>query len=52
MAGAVVGVIGAFLVRQFFAARRLAFGAGDLAAYPWPSFKRIKTAARDVVIGA
>jgi len=52
MAGAVVGVIGAFLVRQFFAARRLAFGACDLAAYPWPSFKRIKTAARDVVIGA
>jgi membrane-associated phospholipid phosphatase len=48
IAGALVGVVGALLVRRFFAARRLAFSAVDLRPYPWPSFKRIKTAARDV----
>jgi membrane-associated phospholipid phosphatase len=52
LAGALVGVTGALLVRHFFAARRLVFGAGDLTAFPWPSFKRIKTAVRDLVIGA
>jgi membrane-associated phospholipid phosphatase len=51
VAGALVGVLGALLVRRFFAARRLVFRAGDLTAYPWPSFKRIRTAARNVVIG-
>jgi len=48
VAGALVGVVGALLVRRFFAARRLVFCTGDLRPYPWPSFKRIKTAARDV----
>jgi membrane-associated phospholipid phosphatase len=51
IAGALVGVVGAMLVRHFFAARRLVFRAGDLTAYPWPSFKQIRTAARNVVIG-
>jgi membrane-associated phospholipid phosphatase len=48
IAGALVGVVGALLVRRFFAARRLVFCAGDLRPYPWPSFKRIKAAAGDV----
>jgi membrane-associated phospholipid phosphatase len=52
VAGAVVGMIGAFSVRHFFAARHLVFSADDLAAHPWPSFKRIKAAARQVVIRA
>jgi membrane-associated phospholipid phosphatase len=50
IAGAFVGVIGALLIRRFFAARRLVFGSTDLRAYPWPRFKRIKTAVREVVI--
>jgi membrane-associated phospholipid phosphatase len=52
IAGAFVGVVGALLIRRFFAARRLVFGSTDLRSYPWPRFKRIKTAAREVVIGA
>jgi undecaprenyl-diphosphatase len=51
IAGAFVGVVGAELVRRFFAARCLVFSPSDLRAYPWPSFKRIKTAARDVMTG-
>jgi membrane-associated phospholipid phosphatase len=47
-AGALVGVVGALLVRRFFAARRLVFRVGDLRPYSWPSFQRIKTAARDI----
>jgi len=49
IAGALVGVVGALWVRRFFAARRLAFDAGDLRAYPWPSWRRIKAAARQLV---
>ena len=48
IAGALVGVVGALLVRRFFAARRLVFRVGDLRPYSWPSFQRIKTAARDI----
>ncbi len=48
IAGALVGVVGALLVRRFFAARRLVFRASDLQPYPWPSFQRIRSAARDV----
>ena len=48
VAGALVGVLGALLVRRFFAARRLVFRVGDLRPYSWPSFQRIKTAARDI----
>jgi membrane-associated phospholipid phosphatase len=46
IAGALVGVVGALLIRNFFAARRLVFSPADLAPYPWPSFKRIRMAAR------
>jgi membrane-associated phospholipid phosphatase len=49
IAGAFVGIVGALLVRNFFAARRLVFSPADLAAYPWPSFKRIKLVAHSVV---
>jgi membrane-associated phospholipid phosphatase len=48
IAGAVVGGVGAFLVRRWFAARRLVFPAGDLKAYPGPSWRRIKSAARQI----
>lgn len=51
IAGALVGVVGALMVRRYFAARGLVFYAGDLRPYPWPSWKRIKAAARDIVAG-
>jgi membrane-associated phospholipid phosphatase len=44
VAGALVGVVGAALVRRWFAARRLVFSAHDLSAYPGPSLRRIKAA--------
>ncbi len=46
--GAVVGTVGALLVRSWFAARRLGFGIGaDGAIHPWPgpSWRRIKQVA-------
>ena len=50
--GAMVGVVGALLVRSWFAARRLGFvedaGSGALKAFPWPSWRRIGAAAREV----
>jgi len=49
IAGALVGAIGALLVRRWFAARRLVFAAGDLRPFPGPSSKRVKAAIRDVV---
>jgi membrane-associated phospholipid phosphatase len=52
IAGALVGVVGALLIRNFFAARRLVFSPVDFAADPWPSLKRIKKAARNIVSSA
>ena len=49
VAGALVGTLGAVLVRRFFAARRLVFSARDLSVYPGPSLRRIWTAARRVI---
>jgi membrane-associated phospholipid phosphatase len=49
IAGAVVGVIGAIFVREWFAARRLGFvveADGRVRALPGPSLKRIKKVAR------
>jgi undecaprenyl-diphosphatase len=49
IAGAVVGALGAILVRNWFAARRLGFtvGAqGDVCRLPGPSWRRIKAVAR------
>jgi membrane-associated phospholipid phosphatase len=52
IAGALVGVVGALLVRRWFAARRRVFCAHDLQAYPGPSLKRIKAVARQVAFGS
>jgi membrane-associated phospholipid phosphatase len=49
IAGAVVGSVGALLVRDWFAARRLGFvidGDGGVRALPGPSLRRLKTVAR------
>jgi membrane-associated phospholipid phosphatase len=46
IAGALVGVVGALMVRRYFAVRRLVFFAHDLRALPGPSWLRIKAAAR------
>ncbi|MGA7490002.1 MAG: phosphatase PAP2 family protein [Xanthobacteraceae bacterium] len=52
VAGAVVGVVGVLLVRDWFAARRLAFliGAdGTVRPLPGPSLARIKRVARQLI---
>jgi membrane-associated phospholipid phosphatase len=51
IAGALVGIVGALLVRRWFAARRLLFSAVDLRAFPGPSWWRIKAALREAVHG-
>ena len=52
LAGAVVGIVGALLVRDWFAARRLGFvpsADGSVRALPGPSFARIKRVARQLI---
>jgi undecaprenyl-diphosphatase len=52
LAGAVVGVVGALLVRRYFAMRRLGFSIGPdgvVHQYPGPSVKRIKAVARELL---
>jgi membrane-associated phospholipid phosphatase len=49
LAGVLVGGMGACLVRRWFAARDLVFRAGDLQAYPGPSWRRSMAALRQVV---
>jgi membrane-associated phospholipid phosphatase len=52
LAGAVVGTVGALMVRRYFALRRLGFSAGpggELHQYPGPSLKRIKAVARELL---
>jgi undecaprenyl-diphosphatase len=52
LAGAVVGIVGAILVRRYFALRHLAFGVGPdgtVHQYPGPSLKRIKAVARELL---
>jgi membrane-associated phospholipid phosphatase len=49
LAGAVVGMLGAILVRNYFAARRLVFGVsaqGSIEPFAGPSWRRIKAAGR------
>ena len=49
IAGALVGAIGALLVRNWFASRRLGFAVGSdggVRRLPGPSWRRIKTVAR------
>jgi undecaprenyl-diphosphatase len=52
IAGAVVGTVGALLVRHYFALRRLGFSIapdGTLHQFPGPSLKRIKAVARELL---
>jgi undecaprenyl-diphosphatase len=52
LAGAVVGAVGALLVRWYFASRRLVFSVGpggELNQFPVPSPKRIKAVARELL---
>jgi len=51
LGGAVVGVIGALMVRRWFAARRLGLSPADLQPYVWPSWGRLKATAREIVGG-
>lgn len=49
LAGALVGVAGAMMVRRYFADRRLGFSVGvrgEIYEYPGPSLRRIKAVAR------
>ncbi len=49
LAGALVGAVGAEMVRRWFAARRLLFAATDLGALPGPSWRRICAATAEIV---
>ncbi len=51
-AGALVGIVGALLVRRWFALQRLGFSVGPdglLHQYPGPSVRRIKSVARELL---
>jgi len=52
LAGAVVGAVGAIMVRRYFALRRLGFSVladASVKAFPGPSLTRIKSIARALV---
>ncbi len=51
IAGALTGAVGAFLLRRWFAARRLLFCPRDLRSLPGPSLRRIKAALHEVFSG-
>jgi membrane-associated phospholipid phosphatase len=51
LGGAVVGIVGALMVRRWFAARRLGFSPADLQPYAWPSWARLAATAREIVGG-
>jgi membrane-associated phospholipid phosphatase len=50
IAGALVAAVGVYLIRRWFAGRRLIFHPGDLHC-PAPSPRRIATALREAVYG-
>src|SRR6516165_9065728 len=50
--GALVGAVGAVLVRRWFAARRLVFSAQELKAFPGASLQRAASAARQILFGS
>ena len=52
IAGALIAVIGAYLVRRWFAARRLVFSPKDLQASTAPSLPRITGALREAIASA
>jgi undecaprenyl-diphosphatase len=52
LAGALVGIVGAMMVRSYFAHRRLGFSAspdGEIHQYPGPSLRRIKAVAHGLL---
>jgi undecaprenyl-diphosphatase len=52
LAGALVGAVGAMMVRRYFALRRLGFSigpGGDVHQLPGPSLRRIKAVARGLL---
>jgi membrane-associated phospholipid phosphatase len=49
IAGALVAAVGVYLIRRWFAVRRLVFHPKDLRACPAPSPRRIATALREAV---
>jgi undecaprenyl-diphosphatase len=52
LAGALFGIVGAMIVRRYFAERRLGFAIGadgKIHQYPGPSLKRIKAVARGLL---
>jgi membrane-associated phospholipid phosphatase len=51
LAGALVGAVGADMVRRWFGARRLLFSASNLEASPGPSFSQIWLAIAEIVRG-
>jgi membrane-associated phospholipid phosphatase len=51
LGGAVVGVVGALMVRRWFAARRLGFSPEDLQPYAWPSWARLRATAYEIAGG-
>jgi undecaprenyl-diphosphatase len=51
IAGALTGATGAFLVRRWFAARRLVFSPRHLRPFPGPSWRRISAALHEVFAG-
>jgi undecaprenyl-diphosphatase len=51
LAGALVGAVGADMLRRWFAARRLLFSASNLKASPGPSFSQIWLAIAEIVRG-
>lgn len=51
IAGALTGAMGAYLVRRWFAARRLVFRRRDLSAYAGPSWRRVSAALHQVFAG-
>jgi undecaprenyl-diphosphatase len=50
LAGALVGVVGALLVRRWYAARRLVFFADDLRPFPGPSRSRLTALVRSIFV--
>jgi membrane-associated phospholipid phosphatase len=50
IAGALVGTVGALMIRRWFATRRLVFSPRDLKVLPGPSWPRVKAATR-VIFG-
>jgi membrane-associated phospholipid phosphatase len=51
LGGAVVGVVGALMVRRWFAARRRGLSPAGFQPYARPSWARVKAAAHEIMGG-